>query len=121
MDRKYYKKSVDYAKELRRNMTKEEKHLWYDFLRDYTVKFKRQQPLGRYIADFYCAQANLVIELDGSRHFEDKGMSYDKEREKYLAGYGIKIVRIPNNEVWNNFEGVCLYIDDIVKEILKNT
>ena len=121
MDRKYNKKSVKYAKELRQNMTKEEKHLWYDFLQNYPVKFGRQQPLGCYIADFYCAQANLVIELDGSRHFEDKGISYDKERTKYLKEYGVQILKIANNEVWNNFEGVCLYIDDMVKGILKNT
>ena len=120
MDRKYNKKSVDHAKELRHNMTKEEKHLWYDFLKDYPVKFRRQQPLGRYIADFYCAKADLVIELDGSQHFKEKGISYDKERTNYLEGYGIQILRIANNEVWNNFEGVCLYIDDLVREILNN-
>ncbi len=70
MDRKHNNKIVPFAKELRKNMTKEERHLWYDFLRSYPVKFTRQKVLGKYIADFYCAKANLVIELDGSQHYE---------------------------------------------------
>ena len=70
MERKHNKNIVSLARELRKNMTKEEKHLWYDFLRTYPIKFMRQKIIGRYIADFYCAKANLVIELDGSRHYE---------------------------------------------------
>ena len=103
------------AKELRNNMTKEEKHLWYDFLKDYPVKFRRQKVIGKYIVDFYCDKAKLVIELDGSQHFEEKGIKYDEERTAFLLQYDLKVVRIPNNEVNDNFEGICLYIDDIVK------
>ena len=97
-------------------MTKEEKHLWYDFLKDYPERFLRQKIIGKFIVDFYCASAQLVIELDGSQHFEDKAIEYDNERTDYLKEYGLKVVRIPNNMVNENFEGVCLYIDDIVKE-----
>ena len=97
-------------------MTKEEKHLWYDFLKDYPERFLRQKIIGKYIVDFYCSAAKIVIGLDGSQHFEDKGIDYDKERTKYLEQYGLKVIRIPNNIINENFEGVCLYIDDIVKE-----
>ena len=97
-------------------MTKEEKHLWYDYLKNYPKRFLKQKIIGKYIVDFYCSAAKIVIELDDSQHFEDKGIDYDKERTKYLEGYGLKVIRIPNNLIRTNFEGVCLYIDDIVKE-----
>ena len=116
MDRKNNKELTEYAKELRHNMTKEEKHLWYDFLKNYPDKFLRQKIIGKFIVDFYCSAAQLVIELDGSQHFEDKGINYDKERTSYLEQYGLKVIRIPNNIINENFEGVCLYIDNIVKE-----
>lgn len=115
MDRKYNKKNVPYAKVLRKNMTAEERHLWYDFLRNYPVRFARQKILGRYIVDFYCAQAKLVLELDGSQHYEDNGLRKDAERTAYLAQYGVRVVRIPNNAVSTNFRGVCEYIDEIVR------
>ena len=116
MIRKSNKNLTENAKELRNNMTREEKHLWYDFLKDYTVKFRRQKIIGKYIVDFYCDKAKLVIELDGSQHFEDKGIKYDKERTDFLKQYGLEVIRIPNNEVDKNFEGVCIYIDDIVNK-----
>ena len=84
MDRKHNSKIVPFAKELRKNMTKEERHLWYDFLRNYPVKFSRQKVLGKYIADFYCAKANVVIELDGSQHYKDDGLFNDEKRTEYL-------------------------------------
>ena len=118
MDRKHNSKIVPFAKELRKNMTKEERHLWYDFLRDYPVKFTRQKVLGKYIADFYCAKANVVIELDGSQHYEDEGLVNDKKRTEYLEQYGIKVIRISNLDVLKNFEGVCMYIDNAVKQSL---
>ena len=80
MDRKHNSKIVPFAKELRKNMTKEERHLWYDFLREYPMKFTRQKVLGKYIADFYCAKANIVIELDGSQHYEDDGLVNDEKK-----------------------------------------
>ena len=118
MERKHNKDIVPLAKSLRKNMTKEERHLWYDFLRNHSVKFSRQKVLGRYIADFYSAQAKLVIELDGSQHFTDKEIEKDTERTKYLEQYGLTVIRIANNDVNENFEGVCEYIDNIVKQSL---
>ena len=118
MDRKHNSKIVPFAKELRKNMTTEERHLWYDFLKTYPVRFLRQKVLGRYIADFYCAKANVVVELDGSQHYEDEGLVNDKKRTEYLEQYGIKVVRISNLDVLKNFEGVCMYIDNAVKQSL---
>ena len=118
MDRKHNKNIVPFAKELRKNMTKEERHLWYDFLREYPVKFTRQKVLGKYIADFYCAKANLVIELDGSQHYEDEGLISDEKRTEYLEQYGITVIRISNLDVLKNFDGVCMYIDNGVKQSL---
>ena len=118
MDYKHNKSLVSNARTLRKNMTKEERHLWYDFLRSYPVKFLRQKILGKYIVDFYCAEAKLIVELDGSQHYEDKGMEYDAERTAYLEQYGVRVLRIPNNEVSRNFSGVCEYIDIAVKQSL---
>ena len=116
MDRKHNKNIVPFAKELRKNMTKEERRLWYDFLRNYPIRFTRQKVLGKYIADFYCARAKLVIELDGSQHYEDVGLKNDEERTKYLENYGIKVIRFSNLDVLMNFEAVCTVIDNTVKE-----
>ena len=118
MDRKHNKSIVHNAKILRKNMTKEERHLWYDFLRTYPIKFLRQKTLGKYIVDFYCAKAKLVIELDGSQHYEEKGVNKDTERTEYLEQYGLKVIRIPNNCINQNFNGVCEYIDYIVQQSL---
>ena len=118
MQRKYNKQLVPFAKQLRREMTKEERHLWSDFLRSYPVRFSRQKVLGKYIADFYSAEAKLVIELDGSQHYEDGNMEKDAERTTFLKGYGLTVIRIPNNEVSRNFQGVCEYIDAAVKQSL---
>ena len=118
MDYKHNKSLVSNARTLRKNMTKEERHLWYDFLRSNPVKFLRQKILGKYIVDFYCAEAKLIVELDGSQHYEDKGMKYDAERTAYLEQYGVRVLRIPINEVSRNFSGVCEYIDIAVKQSL---
>ena len=104
------------AKKLRKNMTKEERHLWYDFLRTYPVRFLRQKVFGNYIVDFYCAKASLVIELDGSQHFEPSESEKDKARTEYLESLGLRVIRIPNNEINRNFSGVCEYIDMLVKQ-----
>ena len=92
--------------------------MWYDFLRTYPVKFLRQKVLGKYIVDFYSAEAKLMIELDGSQHYEDEGIEKDAERTAYLEQYGLQVLRIPNNRVNQNFKGVCEYIDLIVKQSL---
>ncbi|MBQ4624718.1 MAG: endonuclease domain-containing protein [Clostridia bacterium] len=118
MQRKHNKQLVPLAKQLRKEMTKEERHLWYDFLRSYPVRFSRQKVLGKYIADFYSAEAKLVIELDGSQHYEDRNIKEDAERTAFLEDYGLTIIRIPNNEVNRNFRGVCEYIDTAVKQSL---
>ena len=116
MQRKHNKKLLSVARELRKNMTKEEKQLWYHFLRTYPIRFTRQKVLGKYIADFYCAQAKLVIELDGSQHYEETNMQKDNERTQFLELYGLRVLRIPNNEVNQNFDGVCQQIALMVEE-----
>ena len=116
MQPKHNSELVPFAKKLRKNMTKEERHLWFDYLRDYPVKFLRQKVLGKYIVDFYCAEAQLVIELDGSQHYDPKEQKKDAERTEFLTGYGIRVLRIPNNEVFQNFLGVCECIDDAVRQ-----
>ena len=103
---------------LRKNMTKEERHLWYDFLKEYPVQFKRQVPLGNYIVDFYCFRAKLVIELDGSQHCEPEKIAYDQKRTEYLESMGLKVVRVSNLDVLQRFRAVCEMIDFAVKERL---
>ena len=118
MENKYNPKLLSVANMLRKRMTKAEKHLWYDFLHTYPVRFYRQKVLGKYVVDFYCSKAKLVVELDGSGHYSEQGREHDEERTYYLKGYGIRVIRISNAEVHNNFRGVCDYIDHTVKEIL---
>ena len=116
MQPKYNKKLVPFAKNLRKEMTKEERHLWYDHLRTHPVRFVRQKVLGKYIADFYSARAKLVIELDGSQHYEEQMAKEDAERTAFLEEYGLTVIRIPNNEINRNFRGVCEFIDAAVKQ-----
>ena len=120
MQSKHNKDLVPRAKRLRKEMTKEERHLWYDFLRGYPVRFSRQKVLGRYIADFYSAEVRLVIEMDGSQHFEEDNLLKDAERTAFLEAYGLRVIRIPNNEVNKNFQSVCEYIDAVVKQALNH-
>ena len=114
------KSLVTVGRMLRKNMTKEERRLWYDFLRGHSVRFIRQKIIGNYIVDFYCAKANLVIELDGSQHYDDIGVSKDEQRTRYLEGQGLKVVRIPNNEIHSNFRGVCECIDNEIQKSLSH-
>jgi very-short-patch-repair endonuclease len=116
MQSKHNKQLVPLARALRKNMTKEERRLWYDFLRDYPVRFSRQKVLGRYIADFYSAEAKLIIELDGSQHYKDENIRKDARRTEFLEAYGLRIIRVANNEITENFDGVCDYIDAVVRE-----
>lgn len=116
MQRKHNAALVPFAKELRKNMTAEERRLWYDFLRCYPVRFTRQKILGKYIADFYCAKAGLVIELDGSQHGEEAGILQDAERTAFLESYGLMVLRIPNSDIHRHFPEVCEYIDTAVKQ-----
>ncbi|MBR3185531.1 MAG: endonuclease domain-containing protein [Oscillospiraceae bacterium] len=121
MERKSNGKLVPLARQLRKNMTKEERRLWFDYLREYPRKFVRQKIVGRYILDFYCAQAKLAVEVDGSQHYEPAGAERDRERTKYLEGFGITVIRIPNNELMHNFRGACEYIDLHVKRRMSLT
>ena len=95
------------AQKLRRDMTKEERRLWYDFLKQLPVTINRQKVIGPYIVDFYCASAKLVIELDGSQHYEKDGAASDRERDSALNGFGISVVRYSNDDINRNFNGVC--------------
>ena len=118
MQSKHNKQLVPLAKQLRKEMTKEERHLWYDFLRTYPIRFSRQKVLGKYIADFYSAEAKLIVELDGSQHYDEGNAEKDTQRTAFLEGYGLTVIRIPNNEVSKNFRGVCEYIDAAVRQSL---
>ena len=102
------------AQRLRREMTKEERHLWYDFLKPSGIQAHRQKQFGPYIVDFYIASAQLVIELDGSQHFEQTGQSYDRKRDEFLENLGLTIVRYANSDIHKNFRGVC---EDILRRI----
>lgn len=115
MNYKHNPELTENAKNLRKNMTKEEKHIWYDFLRNYNLRFLRQKVIDNYIADFYCSKAKLVIELDGSQHYEEKGLIYDRIRTEKLNDRDLLVIRIPNSEINNNFSNVCEYIDSVVK------
>lgn len=119
-NRKHNEKLTPVAKSLRKNMTKEERHLWYDFLRTYPVRFLRQKVIDQYIADFYCHDARLVLELDGSQHYDPSGLLSDAVRTERMESRGLTVLRVPNNAVNSNFHGVCEYIDEYVKAHTKN-
>ena len=95
------------ARSLRKEMTKEERRLWYEFLRDLPLHFRRQQIIGNYIADFYCHSRKLVIELDGSQHFESEGLESDARRDAYLREQGLTVLRYSNADVNQRFSSVC--------------
>ena len=119
MDYKHNKKLTENARELRRNMTKEENHLWYDYLSKHPIRFLKQKVIDHYIVDFYCAQAGLVIELDGSQHGKEEAVKYDTIRTEKLEKRDLTVLRIPNRQVNDNFWGVCHYIDDLVRELIE--
>ena len=119
MNRKHNIELTADARTLRKNLTKEERHLWYDFLKSYPVRFLRQKVIDNYIVDFYCHSARLIVELDGSQHYEEKGLLKDKIRTERIEKRNLTVIRIPNNEVNRNFEGACQYIDIAVKESLR--
>lgn len=116
MNKKQNKKLTDNAQTLRKGMTKEERHLWYDFLKPLPETVNRQKVIGHYIVDFYLACANLVIELDGSQHYESEGQQRDLVRDAYLQSLGITVLRYSNRDIHENFEGVCT---DILSHIRK--
>ena len=107
------------ARDLRKNMTKQERRLWYDFLKNYPITINRQRPIECYIVDFFCYKAKLVIEIDGSQHFTKDGLEYDKIRTDILELYGLEVIRFSNYEVDSMFELVCDTIDRKIRERLK--
>ena len=112
----YNKRLKGNAQSLRKNMTKEERHLWYDFLKGLPVMVHRQKVFGNYIADFYIAEAQLVIELDGSQHYEEAGQKKDMQRDAYFESLGLTVLRVPNNAITENFRGVCERITQILQK-----
>ena len=118
MPLKYEGKNVVLAKKLRNNATPQERHLWYDFLAKYKVRFQRQKAIGDFIADFYCHKAKLIVEIDGAQHYTEEGRSYDSFRTEKLEEYGLKVIRFTNYQIEKYFREVCLYIDNVVEASL---
>ena len=116
--KEYNKANIPLAKTLRKNITSWERKLWYEFLRDYPIRFQRQKAIGNYIVDFYCAKAKLVIELDGGGHYNIDQTKKDKVRTKELENMSLTVLRICNLDISRNFYGVCEYIDSNVKKSL---
>ena len=114
----YNKANIPLAKALRKNMTPWEKKLWYQFLRSYPVRFQRQKAIGNYIADFYCAKARLVVELDGGEHYTPEQINKDKIRTAELENMNLTVLRILNRDIDHNFIGVCEYITLAVRKSL---
>ncbi len=102
------------ARRLRKNMTKEERHLWYDFLKTLSGTVNRQKVIGNYIVDFYIASSKIAIELDGSQHFESEGIKKDINRDEFLNSLGIRVLRYSNLDINHRFESVC---EDILNKI----
>lgn len=115
----YQNKLIPRAKELRKGATKQENHLWYDFLCRYPVRFQRQKTIDHFIADFYCHAAKLIIELDGAQHYDEQGLARDKERTAILSEYGVEVLRFSNTEVENDFRRVCTVIDSAVNKRMR--
>ena len=103
------------ARTLRKRMTKQEKHLWYDFLRDFEIQFYRQKVIGKFIVDFYCHSAKLAVEIDGGQHFDAANLQMDIQRTRMLNSYGIEVLRFTNGEIENNFHEVCAKIKEKVE------
>ena len=114
----YRKENIPRAKELRKNMTPWERKLWYEFLRNYPLRFQRQKAIGDYIADFYCAKAGLVVELDGGGHYEALQAERDRERTRALEQMGLRVLRFCNLDVEQSFSQVCEWIDRAVQTSL---
>ena len=107
---------LEAARKLRREMTPHERKLWYLFLQKYPIKIYKQRIIDRFIVDFYCASAKLVIEIDGSHHYEEQGAAYDTERTARLESFGLKVVRYSNREIDREFAAVCSHIDRMIQD-----
>ena len=111
---------MENARRLRRDMTPNERKLWYLFLRKYPVKIYKQRIIGRFVVDFYCASAKLVIEADGSQHYDPQGMTYDAERSEFLSALGLEVLRFSNRDIDKDFDGVCERIDIVIQSRLRD-
>ena len=109
---------LENARRLRREMTPHERKLWYLFLRKYPVKIYKQRIIGRFIVDFYCASAKVVVELDGSQHYEPQGLTYDAERSQFLTALGLEVLRFSDRDIDRDFRGVCDQIDSTIQNRL---
>ena len=107
----YNKNNIPFARKLRKEMTPEERKLWHLFLKTYPVRFRRQVAIENYIIDFYCAQAKLAVEIDGTQHFEDNGLQKDAQRTNQLEALGLHVIRFSNRQINQEFDGICQYID----------
>ena len=112
----YAEAGIESARKLRKNMTEQERRLWYCFLKDYPVKVYRQRAIDKFIVDFYCSRAFLAIELDGGGHYEETSIEYDKRRTAVLKQKGIEVLRFTNTDVDRNFDSVCIEIDKVIKD-----
>ena len=107
----YNSSLAERAKYLAKNMTKQERKLWFLYLKSHPLKWYRQRIINRFIVDFYCSQANLVIEIDGGQHFSPQALMYDKERTAILQSYGLKVLRYTNHQIDYQFYEVCSDIE----------
>ena len=115
----YVRDNIPLARDLRANMTPQERHLWYDGLRRLPVRFQRQKAIGPYIADFYCHRARLVVELDGSQHYTDEAWAYDERRTAFLASQGVEVLRFRNRTIDEFFDMALARIEDRVAERIR--
>ena len=119
MSLEYNKNNIRLAKNLRKNATPQENHLWYDFLSRHEIRFQRQKAIDNFIVDFYCHKAKLIIEIDGSQHYTEEGRDKDEFRTEILKGYDLKVIRLTNYQINTNFQGVCQYINIVVNAAIE--
>ncbi len=115
MSNYYNKNLIPNSQKLRRNMTPEERHLWYDFLKKLPLTVKRQYVIGNFIVDFCIESKRLIIELDGIQHKTREHFAKDNERDDKLAEFGYKVVRYSNIQISSDFENVCSDIKNLIK------
>ena len=116
----YNGKNIVLARNLRKKATPQEKHLWYDFLKDYVIKFQRQKAVGEYIVDFYCPSLKLAIEIDGNQHYSIYGLEKDKIRTEEINKQGIQVIRITNKQIDKDFNWICEFLDEEIQKIKSN-
>ena len=115
----YNPNNVEHARNLRKNMTPWERKLWYEFLRNYSVRFQRQKPIDCFIVDFYCAAAKLAVELDGGGHYDIAAQEADRRRSEQLRLHHVTVLRFCNTDIQKHFYEVCTVIDETVQRLLK--